>query len=381
MVEFKVLEQLAIHNGRKSKMATVSETMNQANKTITIRQEKFMIQLNIKYKLFLFIIVVLLLFLGAGLSWGQSTKIRFSTVPFIGEAPFYVAYQKGFFKSEGLDITLKYNPGGWMSLKDLFEGRADIITVAELPIVYSAFDKKKFTDFEREDFYIVGDLIYSQQDIQQIVCRKDSGIETPADLKGKKIGVFKGTTLDYFMDLFFMDHRIKYSDVEIFNMNIPEMTKAISKGDVDAIFTWQPNVEIARQKLGDNAVVFQSRLKYSTSWLIIVMKDYAKKHPEILEKVTRAIVKAEKFIKKNPEESQIIHSKLSKTDIKTTKFLWNIVDFDLSLGEGLLRTLEGEAKWVIRKKMYPTIQMPDFMEYIYFDALEKVKPSGIHIDR
>jgi len=320
-------------------------------------------------------------FIGAESSWSKSFKLRFSTVPFIGEAPSYVAYQKGYFKDEGLDVTLKFNPGGWMSLKDLFEGRADIITVAELPIVYSIFDKKKYTDFERDDFYIIGDIIYSQQDIQQVVARRDKGIKTPADLVGKKIGVFKGTTLDYFMDIFFIDHKIKYTDVEIFNMNVFEMTDAIVKGDLDAIFTWQPHVHFAVQKLGDNAVLLQSRAKYSTSWLIIVMKDFAKKHPQVLEKFIKAIVSAENFINQNPEQAQIIHSKLSKTDLKTTKLLWDIVSFDLSLGEGLLRTLEGEAKWVIRKKMYDTKQIPDFTNFIYFDALEKIKPSGVQIIR
>ena len=177
---------------------------------------------------------------------GPNCSVRFSTVPFIGEAPSYVAYEKGFFKDEGLDVTMKSNPGGLMSLKDLFEGRADIITVAELPIVYSVFDKKKYTDSERGEFYIIGDMIYSQQDIQQVVARKDRGIKTPADLKGKKIGVFKGTTLDYYMDIFFRDHKIDYSDVEIVDMNVFKMTDAIVNGELDAIFTWQPHVENAK---------------------------------------------------------------------------------------------------------------------------------------
>ena len=314
-------------------------------------------------------------------SWSQNFKLRFSTVPFIGEAPSYVAYKKGFFKEEGLDVTFKFNPGGWMSLKDLFEGRADIITVAELPIVYSAFDKKKYTEFERGHFYIIGDMIYSQQDIQQVVARKDRGIKTAADLKGKKIGVFRGTTLDYYMDIFFRDHKISYSDVEIVNMNVFEMTDAIVKGDLDAIFTWQPHVHIAQEKLGSNAVLLQSRAKYSTAWLIIVMKGFADKHPEILVKFLNAIVKAENFIKKNPKQAQKIHSELSKTNLKTTRFLWNIVDFDLSLSESLLVTLEGEAKWIIRRRLYKTTEIPDFMNYFYFDALEKAKPLGVQVIR
>lgn len=313
--------------------------------------------------------------------WGKPFKLRFSTVTFIGEAPSYVAYEKGYFRDEGLDVTLKLNQAGWQSLKDLFEGRADIITVAELPIVYSAFDKKKYTDFERGDFYIIGDMIYSQQDVQQVVARKDRGINTPADLKGKKIGVFKGTTLDYYMDIFFKDHKIAYSDVQIENRTIFEMTDAIVKGELDAIFTWQPHVHFAKERLGNNAVLFHSRAKYSTAWLIVVMKEFAKKNPEVLVKFLNGIVKAEKFINKHPEKAMKIHAKHSKADLKTTQFLWDIIDFDLSLGQSLLIMLEGEAKWMLRKKMYNAPEPPDFMDYIYFDALEKAKPEGIQIIR
>ena len=307
-------------------------------------------------------------------------KIRFSTVPFIGEVPSYVAYHNGYFKEEGLDVTLTFNPGGWMSLKDLFEGKADIATVAELPIVYSCFDKKKYTDFERGDFYIIGDMIYSQ-DIQQVVARKDRGIRSAEDLKGKRIGVFRGTTLDFFMDAFFTDQRINYSDVKIVDMDVFKMTDAIVRGDVDAIFTWQPHVFNAQKKLGENAIILKSRLKYTTAWLIVVMQEYAEKYPQVLEKFLRAIVKAEHFIKQNPEEAMNIHARMSKTDREIVATLWNVVDFNLSLSEALLTTLDGEARWLIRKKIYDKKEVPNFMDHIYFDALEKVKPEGIQVIR
>ena len=333
-------------------------------------------------------IVIVVLVLGGYYWWHQKQiekpkeliKIRFSTVPFIGEAPSYVAYHNGYFREEGLDLTLKFNPGGWMSLKNLFEGDADIINVAELPIVYSCFDKKKYTNFERGDFYIIGDMIYSQ-DIQQVVARKDKGIHSAADLKGKRIGVFRGTTLDFFIDAFLTDNRIKHSEVEIVDMDVFKMTDAIVKGDLDAIFTWQPHVLNAKKRLGDNAIILESRLKYTTAWLIIVMKEYAEKNPQVLEKFLRAIVKAENFIKENPQEAMDIHAKMSKADREIVAALWDVVDFDLSLSEALLTTLEDEARWLIRKKIYDKTEIPNFLDYIYFDALQKVKPEGIQIVR
>ena len=317
----------------------------------------------------------------SGQSWSQPMKLRFSTVPFIGEAPSYVAYHKGFFKEEGLDIVLKSNPGGWMSLKDLFEGKADIATVAELPIVYSAFDKKKYTDFERGEFFIIGDMILSKVGFQKVVVRKDRGIKTPADLKGKKIGVFKGTTLDFFMDVFFIDNKIKYSEVDIIDMDVFKMTDAIVKGDLDAIFAWQPHVFNAMKRLGENGTILESKLKYSPAWLITVMKEFAEKHPEVLNKFLRAIVRAEKYIKKNPQEAIDIHAKISKSDKDIINLLWKEVDFDLSLSEHLLILMEDQANWLLRKKIYDQKEIPNFKKYFYFKALESVKPEGIRMVR
>jgi NitT/TauT family transport system substrate-binding protein len=310
----------------------------------------------------------------------ELTKITFATVPFIGEAPFYVAYHNGYFEEEGLNVTFKFNPGGWMSLKNLFEGEAEIATVAELPIVYSAFDKRKYTDFDRPDFYIIGDVIYSQ-DVQQVVARKDRGIHSAADLKGKRIGVFKGTTLDFFMDGFFTDTGIEYSDVEIVDMNVFEMTDAIAKGDLDAIFTWQPHVLNAQKKLGENGIILESRLKYTTAWLIVVRKDYAEKNPEVLEKFLRVVVKAENFIKENPEEAIRIHAEVGGTDKETVEVLWDVVDFELTLSEGLLTTMEEESRWLIKENVYNETEVPSFLDYIYFEPLEKVKPEGIMVVR
>lgn len=308
------------------------------------------------------------------------TPIRFATVPFIGETTSYVAYSKGYFRDEGLDVTLTSNPGGWMSLRDLFENKVDFATVAELPVVYSAFDKRKYTDFDRGDFYVIGDLVYSD-DFQQIVARRDRGIETPQDLRGKRVGVFAGTTLDFFMDMFFIDNDIPLAEVEVVNLDVFQMTDAIVAGDVDAIFTWQPHVQLAVNGLGENAIVLPSRLRFTTAWLITVMQEYAHENPQVLESFLRAMVRAEKFIRENPQEAVRIHAEMSEVDPQIVAALQEIVVFDLTLTEGLYRQMEEEARWLIRSGRTTETAMPNFMDYFYLPPLEEIKPEGITIIR
>jgi len=248
-------------------------------------------------------------------------------------------------------------------------------------IVYTSFDKKKYTDFERGDFYIIGSIMYSYE-MNLVLARRDKGINSPSDLKGKKVAVFRGTASDFFMDSFFILKGIKSSDVEIVNMDPLTMVSAIEKGEVDAIVCWQPYILNAQLKLGDNGIILLSEnIIYRISWLIVTMKDYAEKNPEVLEKFLRAIVKAENFMAENREESISIHSEESGVNREIIAALWDDVIFDLSLDQALLTNLEDEARWVIKYKLTDKTEVPNYLDYVYFDALKKVKPGAVTITR
>lgn len=73
--------------------------------------------------------------------------VRYASVPAIVEAPAHIAYAKGFFYEEGLDVEMKLNPDGKTSLDQLFAGTVDIASVMATHVV--------FRSFERDDFYRV----------------------------------------------------------------------------------------------------------------------------------------------------------------------------------------------------------------------------------
>jgi taurine transport system substrate-binding protein len=72
------------------------------------------------------------------------------------------------------------------------------------------------------------------------VARNGSGINTLADLKGKKIGVpFTSTT--HFHTMVALDAaKVDPATVRILNLRPPEVAAAWERGDIDATFIWEP---------------------------------------------------------------------------------------------------------------------------------------------
>ncbi|HZZ62543.1 MAG TPA: ABC transporter substrate-binding protein [Roseiarcus sp.] len=95
-------------------------------------------------------------------------------------AGYYVAKDKGFYKDEGLDVTIK--PGGPDIAPEqvLVGGGADVI-VTWMPAALAAREKGAELVNIAQPFKRSG---------MELTCRADTGIKTPADLKNRTLGVW-----------------------------------------------------------------------------------------------------------------------------------------------------------------------------------------------
>jgi len=95
-------------------------------------------------------------------------------------AGYYVAKEKGFYKDEGLDVTIK--PGGpdIAPVQVLVGGGADVI-IDWMPSALAAREKGVPLVNIAQPFKSSG---------MMLTCRKDSGIKTPADFPGHTLGVW-----------------------------------------------------------------------------------------------------------------------------------------------------------------------------------------------
>ena len=303
---------------------------------------------------------------------GPAREISIAVIPFsLTGYSVYIAEDKGYFRENGLDVTLKNSyPHGKATLQALVKGEAEFAVSSETPFMHSVLNGEKV--------YALATMLNAERHLG-VVARKDSGIFKADDLRGKKIGVTLGSNGEYFLDMVLLVHGISRSKIIVLDLKPKEMPGAIIEGKVDAIAAWNPQRFRAMKALGDNGVTFFAKGFYLPSFIISSSKDYADNNPDIVEKVILSLIDASDFIKKDPDQSNKIVSRYLNIDKSVLDELSGTYYFNISLEQSLLLTLEHQSRWAIKNKLTGQTAIPDYLDFIYTSALEKIKPEAVRI--
>jgi ABC-type nitrate/sulfonate/bicarbonate transport system substrate-binding protein len=290
-----------------------------------------------------------------------------------GAIPIFVAQDQGFFTLNGLNVDIKGYDSGLSSLNGMLKGEVDIAaTLSEYTVVPKVFEKQPVK--------IIGSM--ERLDGISIVARKDFGIESISDLRGKKIGIIPGTNLEFFLGRFLELHGIPLNAVTSVNFSsISQTVDALVGGRVDAIVSVQPFINQILGQIGNNAVVFPAQSGQYVFTLITCGIEWPQVHSNTLVRFMKAINQAEDYINQHPQEAKVIaKKKLDATDDDITR-IWSQHQFGLSLDQSLVAAMEDEARWMIKNNLTTGKEVPCFNDYIYEDALKAIKPEAVNIIR
>jgi len=304
---------------------------------------------------------------------GPMTKITFGVDFSVISAPVWVAENRGYFQKEGLDVEIKNYSSGRTALADMLEkGNLDMVTVAQTPVMYNSFSENNYA--------IIAAVACSYEDVV-ILANRGNAIEISSDLKGKKIGTPVGSSGHFFLGLFLIHNGLRISDVTVIDIDAPELPRALSDGRVDAIAIWQPHIHNAQKLLAGKTLLLPSKNLYREDFYIVPHKNFMKNNPAALKKFLKAIDRAENFIQENKEEAINIVSARLRLERETVASFWNSYEFKMFLDQTILADLEAEARWAIRNKYTTATSIPDYLNFIYPDALEAIKPEAVQIIR
>lgn len=296
----------------------------------------------------------------------EKVTIALPTQPSTG--PMFVAIDQGFFKKHGIEVVNQVHELGAQGLKSVLESKADMVIVADTPFMFKVMSG--------ENISIISTIANSRK-AAAIVARKDRGIFSVNQLKGKTVGVSLGTNMQFFFDVMLVAHGISSSDVNIINLKPTEIVKALESGKVDAVVAWHPFLSQLQQQMQNEIVIFFGEDLFSFRFNLVAKQDYIQAHPLTLRKVIAALDEANRFIDKYPDIARKIVGQYIKMDEATLAKIFDPADFELQLDQALLLSLDDQSRWAIKNGLAKNTVVPDYLNYIYIPALQKIKPEAV----
>ncbi|MFQ5618910.1 MAG: taurine ABC transporter substrate-binding protein [Rhodospirillales bacterium] len=233
-------------------------------------------------------LILLAMTAAAGLAAEKEVTIGYQLI----YNPWKVAIVDGKFeKATGYKINWRKFDSGAKVINAMASGDVHLALAGSSPI---AAGVSRGLDIEL--IWIVEDIASAEA----LVVRNGSGIVSPQDLKGKKLGVpFVSTT--HFHTLFALEQfGIDPKDVKVLNMQPNAIAAAWARGDIDAAFVWDP--ALGRIKKTGKVLITSGQLcKWGKCTFdgMVANKTWAKKHPDFMAGFIKTIAAADEAYRGN----------------------------------------------------------------------------------
>lgn len=181
----------------------------------------------------------------------EVSSIVVDAVPTADEAGLYIANQRGYFKQQGLSVTIAPILGGELGMADLQSGKAQIIVgnyvsfiLAQIHHTYAG---------KPIDMRIIADGSHMQQGNQAIYVMPNSRIKTVADLTRYHARVGINTKNNVGQVLFgslFKENGLNLSGIKQVYEGFGNMIGDLASGKLDAAWLPEPFATIAQEGTG-----------------------------------------------------------------------------------------------------------------------------------
>ena len=267
---------------------------------------------------------------------------------YVGDhSPYFVAADKGWYKEENLEVNIIPGKGSADVVKKIDVGSAEfgIVDVGVLIVARAQGAKVK---------------VVSQLFDKSPYCMwmwKDSGINSPKDLVGKKIGAPPGDAQRTIFPALATANGFDPNTVTFVNITPEAKFTALASKQVDVVFDYYSGAPFFYKALGQENTKFMLFADYGVdvySNALVVTDKYAKENGPIIKRFVKASLRGWEFTLKNPEEAIDILSK-NRPEIDKNLMLGN-----LKLIIDLFRTnryKQNGIGWVDDKKMTDSIKI------------------------
>ena len=212
--------------------------------------------------------------------------------------PLTIAESLGYFKDEGLDVTIADFAGGSRALQAVVGGSADVVS--------GAFEHTLNMQAKGQNLRAFALQGRAPQIVLGINPKTMPNFKSVADLKGKKIGVTApGSSTNVMANFVLAKAGLKASDVSFIGVGAGNgAVAAMRAGQIDAISNLDPVITLL-QRSGDLKIVSDTRIVAEADKVFggpmpagcfYAPQTFIDKNPATTQALTNALVRADKWI-------------------------------------------------------------------------------------
>ncbi len=226
-----------------------------------------------------------------------ATKVVIGYMPLSIYAPIYVAYEKGYYAQEGLDVELQSFTNGTDMTVLTATNKLNIGLTGVGPAYWNAVSQelplKIIAPGHSEGSPVASPLMISKK-----AC-EDGSIKSVADLKGKKVSVNARGATELWLEKALETGGLTIADVDLQYLTFPDAVTALDSGALDAAIVGEPVATKAEQS--GLAVRLVSDFPVQGIWPTMVFgnEDWLSANPDAAVGFVRAYLKAARDLNTN----------------------------------------------------------------------------------
>lgn len=303
--------------------------------------------------------------------------LRIAGSSWVADAPTKVADQLDAFNAPGITpvIQVVNYDSGKEALASLLAGESEFALAASTPIANELL--RAVVEGESESTFVVLASVSLSNRTHLIVANGTAGIQQPADLNGKRVGVMLDTSGHFGWQKFSEYHGLETDGITLVDLPVASMTSAFRDGRIDAAAIWQPWAFDLQSALGTDAKTFTTRHLYTVSWLLVTRRDVLARHPGSAERVLKGYLEATALIDADPRRARLLHARAHAMDPAMLEPLETGIMWALALDWSVLADLESQFSWIASRRGLDARSAPAPYQYIYARPLLNVAPQRV----
>jgi ABC-type nitrate/sulfonate/bicarbonate transport system substrate-binding protein len=209
----------------------------------------------------------------------------------------YVAQELGYFKDVGLEVEFKSFEGGVGALRGLIAGGLDVVGTSSDPLLVAVA--------QGGGIHAIG--AYAPK--LSVVMMGSPDVKTPADLKGKKMGIQDVNGFaDVMNQLLLASVGLKRDDVQSINVTTAGRVPALVSGQINAHALHSDQYYAALKQKSD-LVVLAKMWEVAPKWwysAFVAADDRVKKEPELFVDFMTALLKAQRWMYDPKNKAKVV---------------------------------------------------------------------------